>query len=900
MNKKMASRRINRKEEESNREPTTTNPATTGSKKLTKMIGNFKKLTRLNLSKTKLDSSDLETCEAFRQLDKLEELDLSFNRIGNLAKDIFENFKHLSTLNLESNRLKTVDAELFSSQINLKRLDLSKNSFSSVCVRFPSNCQLEILDLSSNMIKEIDIDENLVHIKQLDLSDNSIEDLKLKFIKNHSRCLNLNFSFNYIQKFQLSLMNQPKDLRINLSSNSIRHIGDIKIAITTANESKIKIVMRYNLFQELSPNDLAAAVSSWEMDLRNNNNLDEESLDLISSFPNRIKTDLNHSTQTSTDVKEKNLISRMNFDLLPTKQTNRFVRYIDPCEGLSRFSILTGKNGVGKSTVLGYFKETISHYYTMIKSELDRRDWSSVEQQTITIWNEFKPFNDCINVFSEVNKTIESLFIPVVYKMYDTIRPDMVSFHEIKQLIDYFLTVTQRNEQDAATRTTTKDDWSNRKAFEVHSKVMEIFATKSIEDLILNFRSKEKLLNQHLQHFKYDVRILNEKDQDEEDRPRVNFVEKNVSEPTILESSTSLSPGEQLVIMFKLWEFSMNRYEIPHTPVLLLDEPDAHLHPEAVFDFVRILENLSQCGAQIIMSTHNPNTVSFVNESNLFCMKKYEVTGGYRVRIEKAKTKAEIFRELTPSLIMVNIPIRVVLVEGKAGSMPKHVPANEHRITGDALFYRNVLNELSKVNASYSHQIMFKSFCGDTNIQQFINLCVPQLYIDHFGIVDNDNLFWIPESNDRASLQAYFECRKQFFFNLIRCSFENYILDPVGLIVYLNVFSIRENSARPFKIDVSDENSSDSDKSNLSFINKKIRSVNGDNSLITSVDELKKKINAHVIMQSIIDTLAKKLFNYLTEFDGLNFRILAPGQSSFLNNLLPLFRFVEKKKRVTF
>ena len=66
----------------------------------------------------------------------------------------------------------------------------------------------------------------------------------------------------------------------------------------------------------------------------------------------------------------------------------------------------------------------------------------------------------------------------------------------------------------------------------------------------------------------------------------------------------NLSPGEKLILLLLIWQFIFNNYEVYGSTVLLFDEPDAHLHPIAVHDLIKILEKLVHLGIQIIFTSH--------------------------------------------------------------------------------------------------------------------------------------------------------------------------------------------------------------------------------------------------------------------------------------------------------
>lgn len=89
----------------------------------------------------------------------------------------------------------------------------------------------------------------------------------------------------------------------------------------------------------------------------------------------------------------------------------------------------------------------------------------------------------------------------------------------------------------------------------------------------------------------------------------------------------ALSSGEQMIVKFIIWAMGRdirgNRIN-----TMLLDEPDAHLHPTMCRMMIDILSEISKdkefggSGIRIIMTTHSPSTVAFAPEDSLFVMDK--------------------------------------------------------------------------------------------------------------------------------------------------------------------------------------------------------------------------------------------------------------------------------------
>jgi AAA domain, putative AbiEii toxin, Type IV TA system len=93
--------------------------------------------------------------------------------------------------------------------------------------------------------------------------------------------------------------------------------------------------------------------------------------------------------------------------------------------------------------------------------------------------------------------------------------------------------------------------------------------------------------------------------------------------------------------------------------LLLLDEPDAHLHTSMVKRYLEHVQQLTEHGIRIIMITHRPDTIALAPEESLFEMRR----GGGRTSIVKVTSKSELIGRLAGDTIAVLPGVRVVLVE---------------------------------------------------------------------------------------------------------------------------------------------------------------------------------------------------------------------------------------------
>ncbi|MBO7114248.1 MAG: AAA family ATPase [Bacteroidaceae bacterium] len=91
----------------------------------------------------------------------------------------------------------------------------------------------------------------------------------------------------------------------------------------------------------------------------------------------------------------------------------------------------------------------------------------------------------------------------------------------------------------------------------------------------------------------------------------------------------SLSSGEQAIVQFVIWSYGQD-FRGNRLNTMVLDEPDAHLHPSMCKMMVEIFSEMSSKkeigggGIRIIITTHSPSTVAFAPEGSLFVMQRDE------------------------------------------------------------------------------------------------------------------------------------------------------------------------------------------------------------------------------------------------------------------------------------
>lgn len=220
-----------------------------------------------------------------------------------------------------------------------------------------------------------------------------------------------------------------------------------------------------------------------------------------------------------------------------------------------------------------------------------------------------------------------------------------------------------------------------------------------------------------------------------------------------------LSSGER--VLFSLAFFMFNSQEVKRFPkLLLLDEPDAHLHPSMTAQLLKVLKNVlvEKYGVQIIMTTHSPSTVAISTEESIFLM---DPTIGYPRPVEK---------DLAIKSLLSGIPNLYVSYENRRQVFVE----SEYDVSYYDKIYKRIFQYLNQdVNLNFissGDAVTDKNGMPVSNCGQVIKIAKifkesgnPHVY----GIIDfdegknhsTDNLIILGEGS--------------------RYSIENYIFDPV-------------------------------------------------------------------------------------------------------------------------
>jgi len=227
--------------------------------------------------------------------------------------------------------------------------------------------------------------------------------------------------------------------------------------------------------------------------------------------------------------------------------------YVDPHSKIpSNIHVLIGRNGIGKTTLFENMTKTI-------------------------LMNKDRKYGNFYNKNNNITKYSFSALITISFSAFDNfyIKKDEITNHSVR-----YTNVGLK-----------KDNGSNKSMEE-----LDIEFSKSLRNFI--FTTKKDFWCKILNILQYDP-IFNESD-------IINFIENNKGKDflkTITKFYRKFSSGHKIVlfVLTKLIE------EIEEKTLVLIDEPESHLHPPLLSAYIRALsELLKYKNAVCIVATHSP------------------------------------------------------------------------------------------------------------------------------------------------------------------------------------------------------------------------------------------------------------------------------------------------------
>lgn len=262
------------------------------------------------------------------------------------------------------------------------------------------------------------------------------------------------------------------------------------------------------------------------------------------------------------------------------------------------------------------------------------------------------------------------------------------------------------------------------------------------------------LINKMMKGAGLDFRVNNPENQTRDE----DFHLKLIDEKRGIEVEVNdLSTGERVLMSLALAIYNANEDSL-RPDILLLDEPDAALHPEFSKVLLQSIKEsiVRDAGVKVVISTHSPTTVALSDESWLYQMEY----GSAPHKVSKKQALAILLKDLEPLRVSVENR-RQVFVENR----------------NDASYLENIYALLPKTGIIYP-QFLPASTKNGSNCQDVITMVTSLREKGNdlvYGIIDYDN-----HNHDQDNIFVLGGGK--------RYAIDNYILDPL----YVALLLIRE------------------------------------------------------------------------------------------------------------
>lgn len=216
-------------------------------------------------------------------------------------------------------------------------------------------------------------------------------------------------------------------------------------------------------------------------------------------------------------------------------------------------------------------------------------------------------------------------------------------------------------------------------------------------------------------------------------------------------SPNDLSEGEKVIVSMVFLHYT-SEYGNSKYKLLLLDEPDTHLHPSFIKKYIRILTDVlvKEKQARVVMTTHSPITVALIPEASIHNLDRSKGNTPLKVSRECA---LETLLEGVPSLRVRYEQRRPIFVESKY----------------DVTYYDGLVKALRRSSNFFYEPVFLAPHSGTTNCTDVIDI-VKKLEESGsepvYGIIDFDT------KNKSSNLI-------KILGNGRRYAIENYLLDPI-------------------------------------------------------------------------------------------------------------------------
>jgi len=431
-------------------------------------------------------------------------------------------------------------------------------------------------------------------------------------------------------------------------------------------------------------------------------------------------------------------------------------------DNIPEFSVITGPNGVGKSQLLALLNQSISsnrnQNSNLIKITGENFDKNEVRYVT-SEWQIGGSPNISLKTLQDKRQKLYQEFRSKNRREKNPIKESI--FNEISREIGKSVDEISKEEfleflpENLLTNHTHVPQEIGELFYNYRINYLEKIADGMPENAFKQkFGSKPwVILDDILKESNLPFKFTNPEESSIRDNYVLNLLD---TESGDIINLNDLSSGEKVIIslVFYLYNSQENQF---FPKLLLLDEPDAHLHPSMTKQFLDVVHNVlvKKYSVRVIMTTHSPSTIALSPEESIFEMFR---TGK---RIRKSSSKNKSISLLTSGLVVVGRGTKYVLVEDD----------------DDVKFYNYIAEKLIKdelINADIPIVFIPASSESKSGGKTVVKNWVEKLKSSGLeeiiqGLVDKDS-----DSNQPNSLRI-----------LKRYSIENYLIDPINIYAFL-------------------------------------------------------------------------------------------------------------------
>ena len=238
-------------------------------------------------------------------------------------------------------------------------------------------------------------------------------------------------------------------------------------------------------------------------------------------------------------------------------------------------------------------------------------------------------FKLCMSISKTVNKSASELTHDDIILNFEEPLKNVLGMQNISTIFNQYIKRLNKNKYNEWLRTVKGEDfqyWSEEEFFNRFGERPWTIVNKILED---TFDGKFQFIipDEKSQSYTYQTQLIQ-------------------TDNHLLVSVEHLSSGEKTLLWLALTLFNSQYYdaEIAHAPkILLIDEPDAFLHPKMVLKMYQALESFKcNFNSIVLISTHSPTTVALAPSNEVFLVENDSISA-----VEKDSAIAQLLDGVT-------------------------------------------------------------------------------------------------------------------------------------------------------------------------------------------------------------------------------------------------------------